>query len=93
MGSVPELNEFPRGWFLISFSDDLEAGTVVPMEYFGRDLVFFRTARGAAVVLDAHCPHLGAHLGHGGELKDDKLVCPFHAWEFDGQHGWRFGGS
>lgn len=33
---------------------------------------------GEAQVLDAYCPHLGAHLGHGG------YSCPFHAWEFNG---------
>src|SRR5262249_50230708 len=46
-------------------------------------LVAFRTEAGALTVLDAHCPHLGAHLGYGGKVKGDTLVCPFHAWEFD----------
>jgi phenylpropionate dioxygenase-like ring-hydroxylating dioxygenase large terminal subunit len=35
-------------------------------------------------VLDAYCPHLGAHLGKGGRIESDTIVCPFHAWRFDG---------
>ena len=34
--------------------------------------------------LEAHCPHLGAHLGYGGTVKGDRIACPFHGWEFSG---------
>lgn len=34
-------------------------------------------------VLDAYCPHLGAHLGGGEVTEDGCLKCPFHAWKFD----------
>ena len=37
-------------------------------------------------MLDAFCPHLGAHLGIGGKVVDGQIVCPFHAWQF-GQDG------
>jgi 3-ketosteroid 9alpha-monooxygenase subunit A len=46
--------------------------------------VLFRGEDGAARVLDAHCPHLGAHLGHGGKVVGNCIQCPFHAWQFDG---------
>ena len=78
------LEGFATGWFIVAWSKDLGAGEVKPLRYFGKDLVLFRTEAGEPVVLDAHCPHLGAHLGHGGEVKGDAVVCPFHAWEFDG---------
>ena len=76
--------EIPTGWFQVAYSSDLQPGQVVPLKYFARDLVLFRGHDGRAHVLDAHCPHLGAHLGHGGCVKDDRLVCPFHSWEFAG---------
>ena len=47
-----------------------------------KDLVMFRTEGGELSVLDAYCPHLGAHLGHGGKVKGDDIECPFHAWRF-----------
>jgi phenylpropionate dioxygenase-like ring-hydroxylating dioxygenase large terminal subunit len=51
----------------------------------GQSLVLFRTEAGEAKVLDAFCPHLGAHLGHGGKVSGDCVRCPFHAWEFNGE--------
>ena len=75
---------YPNGWFQVAYSDEVGPGDVVPLAYFGRDLVLFRSANGEARVLDAFCPHLGAHLGHGGRVEDGCLVCPFHAWRFDG---------
>lgn len=74
----------PTGWFQVAWSNELEPGGVKPLRYFDRDLVLFRTEAGQVHVLDAHCPHLGAHLGHGGRVEGDKVVCPFHAWGFDG---------
>lgn len=78
-GSIPGL---PIGWFLLGYLGDLEPGAVQPLRYFGRDLVLFRTASGAVTLLDAFCPHLGAHLGHGGKVDGEGIVCPFHAWRF-----------
>jgi len=75
---------YPNGWFQIAYSEDVKPGGVAPLRYFGRDLVLFRTEAGKVHVLDAHCPHMGAHLGHGGVVKDDCIRCPFHAWKFDG---------
>ncbi len=74
----------PTGWFQVAYTAELAVGDVVPLKYFGTDLVMFRTPDGVAHVLDAFCPHLGAHLGHGGKLEGDAIVCPFHAWAFDG---------
>lgn len=75
---------FARGWFVISFSDELAVSEVRPLRYFDKDLVLFRTESGAAQVLDAHCPHMGAHFGYGGRVRGEHIVCPFHAWEFGG---------
>lgn len=34
--------------------------------------------------LDAHCPHLGAHLGIQGKIIGNQIRCAFHGWQFDG---------
>lgn len=75
---------YPIGWFQVAYGDELEVGTVVPLKYFGQELVAFRGENGDVKVLDAFCPHLGAHLGHGGKVKGNCIECPFHAWKFDG---------
>lgn len=74
---------YPDGWFLLLESKQLGLGEVVPLRYFGRDLVAFRTASGRAVVADAHCPHMGAHIGYGGTVEGEAVRCPFHNWRFD----------
>ena len=75
---------YPDGWFVIGYSEELPPGEVRSLHYFGRELVMFRDGNAEARVLDAHCPHLGAHLGKGGEIVDGRLRCPFHHWEVDG---------
>lgn len=74
---------FPRGWFVVGWSGGL-GETPVPLKYWGRALVMFRDEAGKPAVLDAYCPHLGAHLGIGGKVVEGRIQCPFHAWEFDG---------
>lgn len=77
----------PNGWFIVAASEELEPGTLRPLHYFGRDLVLFRTAGGAPRVTSAYCAHQGAHLGVGGRVEGEQLVCPFHGWCYDGATG------
>lgn len=70
---------------MIARSADLPRGGVLPVHYFGRDLVLLRTASGTAGMLDAYCAHLGAHLGQGGKVHGEILQCPFHGWCYDVQ--------
>ena len=64
---------FARGWFVVSFSEELAVGDVKPMQYFGKHLVLFRTESGSPKILDAHCPHMGAHLADNEAYKDPDL--------------------
>ena len=73
----------PEGWYLLCESASLAPGDVVPLHYFGRELVLYRTEGGRAVVADAHCPHMGAHLGYGGVVDGEGIRCPFHHWRYD----------
>jgi nitrite reductase/ring-hydroxylating ferredoxin subunit len=77
----------PNGWFAVAFGRELGEGEVKPVHYFGEELVLFRTRSGHARLVDAYCPHLGAHLGHGGRVIGETVRCPFHGWQFDGQTG------
>jgi phenylpropionate dioxygenase-like ring-hydroxylating dioxygenase large terminal subunit len=73
----------PDGWFALAYSDELAAGEVKTLRYFGTEIVLYRGEDGRAVALDAYCPHLGAHLGVGGKVVGNSIRCPFHAWRFD----------
>ena len=80
----PRYPAFTDGWFQLAWSHELARGDLRSLKYFGQDLVLYRGMSGAAHVVDAHCPHLGAHLGVGGKVEGDCLECPFHGWQFDG---------
>jgi phenylpropionate dioxygenase-like ring-hydroxylating dioxygenase large terminal subunit len=74
----------PYGWYAVSLATELAVAEVKPLFFFEKDLVLFRSASGQARVLDAMCPHLGAHIGHGGKVSGESVACPFHGWEFNG---------
>jgi phenylpropionate dioxygenase-like ring-hydroxylating dioxygenase large terminal subunit len=76
---------FPFGWYPALLSSELAVGEVKPLRYFATDLVIWRGEDGVARMLDAHCRHLGAHMGHGGRVSGALLECPFHAWRYDGE--------
>jgi phenylpropionate dioxygenase-like ring-hydroxylating dioxygenase large terminal subunit len=75
---------YPNGWFRVAFSDEVPTGTVKAAKYFGRELVIFRGEDHQVHVLDAYCPHLGAHLGKGGKVVGNTIKCPYHGWRYDG---------
>ncbi|MBB2944408.1 phenylpropionate dioxygenase-like ring-hydroxylating dioxygenase large terminal subunit [Actinoplanes lutulentus] len=69
-------------WYAVEFSDKV---TTKPerLTVLGQYLVVYRTPKqGRVVALSDLCVHRGAALS-GGTLKDDKIVCPYHGWEYD----------
>ncbi len=83
----------PFGWFQVLYSNELSVGESKPLDYFDQELVIFRTESGLAKVLDAYCPHMGAHLGYGirdhagggSSVVGESIVCPFHGWQYNGE--------
>ena len=66
------------GWYVVASSEEIKPGTVVGRRYFERELAIFRTRAGVLRVIDAYCPHMGAHLAKVGRVDGEKLVCGFH---------------
>ncbi len=75
----PPLSMKPTGWFQIAWSDEISAGDVHKMHYFGREMVAWRAQSGRLTVMDAYCEHLGAHLGFGGHVEGEVIECAFTA--------------
>jgi nitrite reductase/ring-hydroxylating ferredoxin subunit len=73
---------FPFGWFAVALCHELRAGAVLTRQFMDREIVVYRTESGTACATEAYCPHLGAHLGHGGEVCGEELRCPFHGFRF-----------
>ena len=75
----------PFGWFSVGYAEDFPSGAAKAIYYFDQHLVAWRDETGEMHVQDAFCPHLGAHLGHGGKVEGCELRCPFHGWKFDAE--------
>ena len=67
---------YPDSWYVLCRSGEVK-DNVLSVHALGQRFVVFRDAEGVAVVLDAHCPHLGADLGLG-RVVDGCVECPFH---------------
>jgi len=83
-------HDFASGWFMIGPASD---ATSVPaaIRYFGKDLVLYRGQSGKPYVVDAYCPHMGAHIAKnqtsyivldGNHVAGESIRCPFHGWSF-----------
>mgnify|MGYP000246363351 CR=1 FL=1 len=78
--------QYAHDWFAPLRSVDVVPGKITNFNFMGHELIAFRDAAGKPVVLDATCPHFGAHRGVGGRVVEGCVRCPFHGLHFDG-HG------
>ncbi|MXW43942.1 MAG: Rieske 2Fe-2S domain-containing protein [Candidatus Dadabacteria bacterium] len=75
---------FPDGWYRIAASGEIKPGEIRHVQCLGEQIAVFRSQEsGRIAALDAFCPHMGANLAYG-EVKGDRLECPFHGWQLDG---------
>jgi nitrite reductase/ring-hydroxylating ferredoxin subunit len=77
------LPPYPTGWYAFGLVSELRPGAVLSRRFMGDDLVVYRTRSGQVRAVEPYCAHLGAHLGHGGWVDGDLLVCPFHSFAYD----------
>jgi nitrite reductase/ring-hydroxylating ferredoxin subunit len=85
VGSRYPFTPFPEGWFFVCHARELTRDKLYSRQFHGQDIVAYRDAQGRVCVLDAYCPHLGAHLGKTGRLEGGALRCQFHGLRFDAQ--------
>jgi phthalate 4,5-dioxygenase len=78
---------FRRFWQPVALSEELYEPDSPPVRVniMGQELVAFRDSNGELGVLDARCPHRGAHLFFGRN-EECGLRCVYHGWKFD-RHG------
>ena len=82
MSRSPAQLGVPEGWFAVAFGHELKPGRVTSGVLAGQPIAVWRTASGHLGASQAHCPHLGAHLGCGGTVEGETLRCPFHGFRF-----------
>ncbi|MCF3106944.1 Rieske (2Fe-2S) protein [Streptomyces roseoverticillatus] len=72
----------PNTWLAVAFSEEVKPASVVTTKLAGQDIVLYRTNGGELRAVNPHCPHLGAHLGRGGSVEGELIICPFHRMAF-----------
>lgn len=75
------LDPFPSSWYVAAFTEEIKDKPVTKT-VCGKEIVLWRDAQDAVAAVDAHCPHLGAHMGFGA-VENGCLTCPFHKFRFD----------
>ena len=68
-------------WFAVAWSREVAPGTLLARRLLGCDVVLWRSHEGIHCWRDL-CVHRGAKLSLG-RLCGDRLVCPYHAWEYN----------
>ncbi|GHE14682.1 Rieske 2Fe-2S domain-containing protein [Streptomyces alanosinicus] len=72
----------PEGWYCLAASNEVASSRLITRRLAGEDAVIYRLRDGSPKAIRPYCPHLGAHLGVGGRVEGDHLVCPFHHFAF-----------
>jgi nitrite reductase/ring-hydroxylating ferredoxin subunit len=80
--SEGEGGAFSQTWWPICLASDVAPGQARGFDFLDGRVLVFRDATGAARVLSARCPHLGADLAVG-DVHEGALRCAFHHWQFD----------
>ena len=70
-------------WLAVATSADVAVGELVPVTLMGVELVLWRDTDGAVHAWEDFCVHRGVRLSLG-HVTDDTVVCPYHAWNYDG---------
>ena len=83
--NAPLPSAFPEGWYFVAGRKDLEKARIVRKTWMGTEIVAWSDENGHVCVAEAYCPHLGSDMGPsvGGRVRDGRLVCPFHGFEYD----------
>lgn len=69
-------------WYAIATVSQV---TVRPssVRFLGQEIVLRRAADGCIQAMAGRCAHRGCSLAKGW-IKDDRLVCPYHGWQYRG---------
>ncbi|MGB5171968.1 MAG: aromatic ring-hydroxylating dioxygenase subunit alpha [Eudoraea sp.] len=69
-------------WHPIGYSHEIKAGSPYGTILLDQPIVLWRTSDGLPHAMRDLCIHRGTALSLGW-IKDDCLVCPYHAWQYD----------
>ncbi|MFD3810878.1 Rieske 2Fe-2S domain-containing protein [Rhodococcus sp. NPDC058639] len=70
-------------WLPVALGRDIEPGAATGTTVDGSSVALWRDAGGTLHAWADRCPHRGMRLSFGF-VREDRLVCLYHGWQFDG---------
>jgi len=74
-------NAVVESWYWALKSKELKKGQIKHLTFLGEELAIYRGEDEVVRVVQAYCPHMGAHLAEG-KVDGKGIRCFFHAWKF-----------
>jgi len=71
-----------RCWHAVSYSKEVTQDGPVSVTLLDQAIVLWRSKDGRVHAMNDLCIHRGTALSLGW-IKDDCLICPYHAWQYD----------
>ena len=80
--------DWEKKWYAVCFEENFPSVNALPLAYsvFGRPLVLWRDEEHRIRCVTDKCPHRAAKLSEG-RVRDGKIECLYHGWQFDGGSG------
>ena len=72
----------PPGWYVCGSVSEFSTKKPNAVRRFAVNWVVWRTSQGQWIAQEERCPHRSAKLSLG-RIKNDRITCPFHGFEFD----------
>lgn len=82
MKNLCEIGVDPNYWYPILRESKLAKGKSLPVTFWQNRWLIFRDQTGQVYALDDKCAHRKVAL-HTGEVRDCRIVCPYHGWEYE----------
>lgn len=76
-----ELDYYASHWYVVGEIENVGSNKLYKTKIWDHDYVFWKN-QGQYFAMDDDCSHRGASLS-GGKLIHNKVICPYHAYEFD----------
>jgi vanillate O-demethylase monooxygenase subunit len=73
------LNDY---WYMICPETEIKANKIKSIRLLGKSIVLFRTSENEIIALEDRCCHRNVKLSLGF-LKNDRIVCGYHGWQYD----------
>ena len=75
---------WPEGWYVVARSMDIQKQRIHSVQLANQECVIWRKTDGQLAAINAHCPHMGAHL-RWGRVAGDAIRCALHDLTIDTQ--------